>query len=167
MQPFLEASAAQCRYQLGIAARSLAGLDDSHLSLEPKPGLKTAGWLIGHLAVTGDFARRLLGRTDGICPKDWRDRFNPGTTPSLRREAYPAMDELRGALLRVYSDLPTAAAAAVDSALERENPYEPARDPFPRAGDFAAYLLTSHFAYHVGQLSAWRAAAGLPVLGPE
>ena len=167
MHLFLEASSAQCRYLLTIAVRTMNGLDDSHLALEPQPALKTAGWLIGHLVVTGDFARRLFGRTDALCPKEWRDRFNPGTAPSLRREDYPSMDALRAALLRVYEDLPLAAAAAPDSVLERENPYEPARRPFPHAGDFGAYLSAAHFAYHVGQLTAWRAAAGLPPLGPE
>jgi len=37
----------------------------------------------------------------------------------------------------------------------------PARPDFPTAGDFVAYLLSSHLAYHLGQLVAWRAAAGL------
>ncbi len=75
------------------------------------------------------------------------------------------MDALRGALLRVYEDLPLAASEALDASLARENPYAPARGSFPRAGDFAAYLMAAHFAYHVGQLTAWRAAAGLPALG--
>lgn len=167
MRSLFETSAAQCRFQLSIAARSMGGLDDSHLALEPTSGLKTAGWLIGHLAVTGDFARRLLGRTDPVCPTDWRDRFNPGTAPSMRREDYPTMRALRAALLRVYEDLPAAMSEAPDSALARENPYQPARGAFPRSVDFAADLAAPHFAYHVGQLTAWRAAAGLPALGPE
>lgn len=167
MVPLLESPAAQCRHVFTIALRAVKDLDDSHLALEPKPGLKTAGWLIGHLAVTGDFARRLLGRVDAVCPKDWRERFNPGTKPSLRREDYPSMDELRSAFLRVYEELPVAASRATDAAMARENPYEPAARPFPRAGDFTGYLLSGHFAYHVGQLSAWRAGAGLPALGAE
>jgi hypothetical protein len=28
-------------------------------------------------------------------------------------------------------------------------------------GDFVGYLLTGHLAYHLGQLVAWRTAAGL------
>jgi len=41
------------------------------------------------------------------------------------------------------------------------NPYEPARHPFYTAGEFVAYMMSGHLAYHVGQLSAWRAAAGI------
>src|SRR2546430_372041 len=40
----------QCRYLLSLAEPILDGLDDSHRALEPQPGAKTAGWLIGHLA---------------------------------------------------------------------------------------------------------------------
>ena len=160
MIALLEASAAQCRYQLTIALRIIAGLDDSHLALEPMAGMKTAGWLLGHLAVTGDFARRLLGRRDAICPPAWRALFNPGTTPSHRREDYPAMEELCAAFRKVYEDLPSAALEANDMILA-ENPYEAGRDAFPRAGDFAAYLLSAHLSYHLGQLSGWRAAAGV------
>ena len=44
-----ETIAAQSRYLLAQSARIFAGLDDGHLSLEPKPGRQTAGWLIGLL----------------------------------------------------------------------------------------------------------------------
>jgi DinB superfamily len=156
----MESSVAQCRYLLARAESILAGLDDAHLALEPRPATKTAGWLIGHLAVTGDFARRLCGRKP-ICPKEWRERFNPGSQPSGARGDYPAMAELIAAFRTVYADLCEAVPAADPSALAIANPYEPARASFPTAGDFVAYMLAGHLAYHLGQLVAWRAAAGL------
>ena len=122
--------AAQSRYMLAQAERILAGLDDGHLSLEPKPGMKTAGWLIGHLAVTGDFARRLCGR-ESLCPKEWRATFNPGTQPSLDPTVYPPLAVLRDRLRAVYSDLSGAFSSAEESALGAPNPYGPARDGFP------------------------------------
>ena len=66
------------------------GLDDSHRHLQPTPAGKTAGWLIGHLSVTGDFARKLCGRPP-ICPAEWRAVFNPGTQPSTDAAVYPPM----------------------------------------------------------------------------
>jgi hypothetical protein len=59
----MDVQVGQCRYLLKLADRVLAGLDDSHSALEPRPGTKTAGWLVGHLAVSGDFARCLYGRS--------------------------------------------------------------------------------------------------------
>ncbi len=67
----MNATLTQCRYLLSLAELILDGLDDSHRALDPQPGAKTAGWLIGHLAVSGDFARRLYGRPP-LCPADWR-----------------------------------------------------------------------------------------------
>ena len=156
----------QSRFLLTQAERALSGLDDDHRAIEPMPGAKTAGWLIGHLAVTGDFARRLLGRKP-ICPKEWRAAFNPGTTPSTDASQYPPMADLCSALRAVYTDLSEAALTADAQTLAAENPFEPTRATFPTAGVFVAYLLTGHLAYHVGQLVAWRAAAGLGRIEPD
>jgi hypothetical protein len=153
----MKASILQSKHLLRLAEPTLTGLDDTHLAVEPEPGMKTAGWIIGHLAVTADFARHLCGRP-AICPAAWRSAFNPGTRPSHDEAEYPPMSQLCDAFWRVYNDLLVAAGEADRAALAAENPYTPARDRFPLAGDFVAYLMSSHLAYHLGQLVALRAA---------
>ena len=154
----------QGRFIFGQGKRWMADLDDSHLALEPMPGIKTAGWLVGHLSVTGDFGRRICGLTP-ICPKEWRALFNPGTFPSLDRSVYPPMAELRETVANVYKGFFADAPSAPDDVLARPNPYTPALGAFPTAGDFAAYLMTGHLAHHIGQLGSWHAAAGLRKVG--
>lgn len=154
------ASVMQCRALLRLADRALTGLDDVHRAVEPAEGCKTAGWLVGHLAVTGDFARRLCGRTP-LCPAEWRAAFNPGTQPSLNVNDYPLMSDLSASMRAVYTDLCDATLGAPAEILAAENPYAPARADFPTSGAFVAYIVAGHFAYHLGQLVAWRAAAGL------
>ncbi|MGH7656426.1 MAG: DinB family protein [Gemmatimonadaceae bacterium] len=156
----METIARQCRYLTTLAAPVVADLTDAHRALEPSPGTKTAGWLVGHLAVTGDFARRLCG-ADTLCPKEWRALFNPGTHPSFDSGDYPPMRELTDALVSVYSGLSDAALRADAAALHAQNPFVPARHALPTSGDFAAYLMTGHFGHHLGQLLTWRSAAGL------
>src|SRR5687768_2861787 len=107
--------AAQSRHLVALTVRAVADLEDSHCALEPAPGVKTAGWLLGHLAVTGDFARRLCGRPP-LCPREWRTAFNPGSQPSHNASDYPSMPLLRETLLAVYTDL-SAAAPTVDPAV--------------------------------------------------
>lgn len=153
--------ATQCRHLVTLAERAAADLEDSHCALEPAPGVKTAGWLLGHLAVTGDFARRLCGRPP-LCPREWRSAFNPGSHPSRDANDYPSIAQLRETVLAVYSDLCSAVQTLDPAAAAVPNPYEPAQGGFPTAGEFIGYLLTGHLAYHVGQLMTWRAAAGLP-----
>lgn len=156
--------APQGRFILGQGKRWFGELDDSHLALEPIAGVKTAGWLVGHLAVTGDFGRRICGLTP-MCPKEWRTLFNPGTFPSLDPASYPPMGELREGLRAVYADFFAAAPHADDAVLAVPNPYTPALGAFPTAGDFAGYLMTGHLAHHLGQLGSWHAAAGLRRMG--
>jgi hypothetical protein len=156
----------QCRHQIRTAEPILATLDDAHRAMQPTPGGKTAGWLIGHLAVTGDFGRRLCGRK-AICPAEWRAKFNPGTQPSANAADYPPMAELLSHFRAVYADLQEAFPAANAEALGAVNPYEPGRAAFPTAGEFVAYMMTGHLGYHLGQLHGWRAAAGLGASGGE
>jgi len=156
----MDACIQQCRYLISLADSVLDGIDDTHIALEPRAGVKTPGWLIGHLATTGDFGRRLCGRKP-ICPREWRALFSPGSQPSTDASTYPPIAALREAFRAVYTDLCVAVVEADPSMLAAVNPYEPARNPFYTAGEFVAYMLSGHLAYHVGQLSAWRAAAGI------
>ena len=157
----MQAESAQATFLLQQYERWLAGLDDGHRALEPVPGTKTAGWILGHLTITGDFGRRLCGLPP-IAPKEWRTAFAPGTTPSRDPAAYPPMNDLVTNFLAVYRDFAAKAPTAAADTLGAPNPFEPARPAFPTGGDFARYLLTGHLGYHLGQLSIWRRAAGLP-----
>jgi uncharacterized damage-inducible protein DinB len=150
----------QCHYHLALASRLFARLDDSHRALEPHSGLKTAGWLIGHLAVTADFARRLCG-AEPICPREWRAQFNPGSQPSHDPAVYPPLNTLCETFRAVYDDLAGRVTTADPALLAQPNPYVGAREQFPTARDFVAYLLNSHLAYHLGQLATWCATAGV------
>ena len=151
--------AAQCRHLISQAEAAFKDLVDAHHALEPMPGVKTAGWLLGHLAVTGDFARKLCGRP-AICPTEWRTQFNPGSHPSHDPASYPTMAALRDAFRAVYEDLAESASTA-GAGLDGPNPFAPTRAAFPTAGDFLGYMMTGHLAYHLGQFVAWRGAAGL------
>jgi hypothetical protein len=122
----------QCRHLISLAHPVMSDLSDAHRALEPSPG----------------------------CPSEWRARFNPGTPPSHDPGVYPPMASLRDAFHAVYTDL-AESAPGVTAGLDGPNPFVPARGAFPTAGDFLAYLMTGHLAYHLGQLVAWRGAAGV------
>lgn len=157
----METFAAQCRYLMWFADPMLEGLNDSHLALEPIEGNKSAGWILGHLCITGDFGLRQCGRPP-IGPKEWRAAFSPGTKSSdLKPEAYPRMADLVSTFRAIYKELPAALASAEASVLDVPNPFEPARAGFPMLREFLPWLVTGHLAYHIGQLGDWRRAAGL------
>jgi hypothetical protein len=153
-------AAAICSYLLRYAEPSLSGLTDEHLALEPMPNVKTAGWIIGHLTVTGDFIRRRCGRPP-LTPREWGPLFTIGSQPSKSRESYPSMSELTSAFRGVYRDLADAAPTFDAALLAQPNPFEAARGIYPTTGDFLQWIMTGHLGYHLGQLSIWRGAAGL------
>jgi hypothetical protein len=156
----ITACVAQCRHWLALAESLMARLDDSHTALAPRPGAKTAGWLVGHLVMSGDFARSLCGRAP-ICPTGWSKSFKPGSQPSGNAADYPPMRSLCETFRTVYADLCAAADGAGSDLLSAPNPYEPARTAFPTTGELLEYLLTGHIAYHLGQLVVWCEAVGL------
>jgi hypothetical protein len=156
LRPFAQ----QGRFIFSQGKRWMSGLTDEHRALQPIAGVKTAGWLIGHLSVTGDFGRRICGLTP-MCSKEWRPLFNPGTFPSLDPSVYPPMTELLDTWVAVYKDFFANAPDATDDILAMPNPYTLAITAFPTSGDFASYLMTGHLGHHMGQLGSWHAAAGL------
>lgn len=156
----MQAASSICTHLLSYADSLFVGLTDEHLSLTGDKGVKTAGWLIGHLCVTGDFLRRKIGRPP-LTPKDWGPKFGPGTQPSRSRADYPDMQALRAAFSGIYMDLAAVAPSLPQELLATANPFEPARFRFATLGDFATWIMTGHLGYHLGQLSGWRATAGL------
>src|SRR6476469_2803590 len=116
----------QCRYLLFQAEPMLDGLRDEHLNIEPIAGNKTAGWLLGHLCITGDFGRRLCGRK-AICPPEWRTMFSPGTTSLGDVGFYPPMVDLCLKFREVYADLCDAILNADEASLSAADPFAPAR----------------------------------------
>ena len=149
-----------CTHLLSYARPLLADLGDEHLATPAATSGKTAGWLIGHLCVTGDFMRRKSGRPP-LTPKEWGPKFGPGTQPSRAREDYPSRDALRTAFEGIYDDLIALAPTLSAETLAAPSPFEPGRARFATAGSFLTWIMTGHLGYHLGQLYGWRCATGL------
>ena len=162
----MEAAARTCTHLLGVARGLVADLGDADAAAPAAPTGKTPGWLLGHLSVSGDFVRRKFGAAP-LTPKDWGPKFGPGTQPSHSPPDYPPMTELRAVFDGVYADLALIAPAISVDALSGPSPFANvsvapelalARDAFPTLGAFASWIMTGHFAYHLGQLSGWKEA---------
>ena len=155
----MNTSISQCQYLISLTEPIFAGLDLA-------PRARAQAWdedgRMAHRTSRRErgFCCDLLGRS-ALCPIEWREQFNPGSQPSADPGAYPLMTSLLDTFGSVYTDLLGAAREADSSILAATNPFCPAQPHFPSAGDFVAYLISSHLAYHLGQLVAWRAAAGL------
>ena len=154
------------KFNLDYAQRLVADVDDDKFADQPAPGMNHPAWILGHLATTNDFVVNMLGGDATVCPEAWSPLFTQGTTPEPDRSKYPSKNELLAALDQGHTNLAATLQAADDDTLAKENPVEGMRPLAPTIGDLATFICTIHEMLHLGQLSAWRRASGLPRTGP-
>ena len=150
------------KVNLGYAQKLVADIHDDQLCAQPVAGrvMNHAAFVLGHLAWTSDSVVRLLG-VQPTGAAEWKDLVGMGAKPLSDRSRYP----LKAALLKALEDAHGRLLAAVSSAkpevLAQPAP-EQLRSRFPTLGHLLLAMMTMHEATHLGQLSAWRRAQGLP-----
>jgi len=146
---------------VAMAVRYAQGITDELSVREAIPTLAPPRWQYGHLALVAQLAGTQVGGK-AFLPESWGDLFRGGTrySPEL---VYPSMAELVQAVERAHAMAGEALAAAMPEALSAPAPLERLRGRFPKAGDAVAFLLGTHQGYHLGEVMAWRKAAGLGV----
>jgi hypothetical protein len=130
-----------------------------HVNLPNHPA-----WTVGHLTMVRVNVAGLLGKPTEVVDKDWLARFNPGSTPACDAAAYPTKADLLRIFDAAQANLEAALLATNETALAGPHPLERLRDRFPTLGHLALTLVTTHDGLHIGQLTDWRRAEGLPRL---
>ena len=139
----------------------LVDLDDGQMVAQPLGGVNRPAWIVGHLI----YSCQMIGVEMGLSPwlpGDWEQRFVAGSPVAADTGRYPGRDEL----LAMFSDATDRVRERLiqmtDAELDAALPDERYRDVFPTLGHAVLHVLTVHTAIHLGQLSAWRRAMGLP-----
>jgi hypothetical protein len=157
---------------LGAAKKLVADLTDEQMCAQPVPGLTMnhAAFILGHLAWTADQGVNLLKASTPAAAAlgdsawndaAWKELFAIGAKPLPDAKSYPSKEKLLAALEDGH-DRFSKAMGGVNSEILSQPPPERVRARFPTLGHLLIALLTSHEAGHLGQLSAWRRALGLP-----
>lgn len=116
-------------------------------------------WTLAHLCVANDFALQLLGK-ERLTPPDWKGAAGNSTVPVTDPSRYPSKAESIAMLEKQTARITKAVAAAPESAFDEPMP-EAYRAFFPTVAHGICYFLTEHPQNHLGQLLAWKRAAGL------
>jgi hypothetical protein len=154
-----EADCNVCKFMTEYSLRALADIDEADFDHQPLPGVNTPRWILGHLAVSSDYALQAMGQTMR-CPKEWHKRFGPGSQP-VSDGVRPTKDELIAAVTSGYSAACAASGRADPAVMARPHAAAILKDtPIRTIGDLVTHLLTTHIAFHLGQLSAWRRQMG-------
>jgi hypothetical protein len=158
----LELALQNYAFGLTYAQKLVADVPDEQMCAQPVPGrvMNHPAWLLGHLAWASENGTAFLGQTSpwGV---EWRELFGMGTTPQTERSRYPAKAELLRRLEEAHAHLAATVGKATPEVLAQPAP-ERLRGRFPTVGNVLLGLMTSHESLHLGQMSAWRRALGLP-----
>ncbi len=166
------AIAAPAKLVMLYADRLLADLKAADFGRFARPGGQVVqsnhpAFVLGHLCLYPPRVLTSLGLAVGAtaCPSTYDALFKPGAecVDDPAATIYPPMSELRSRFNDGYSVAMAAVAAATDDALVGPNPTEGRmRELFPTMGGMLNFYLSGHPMSHLGQISAWRRAIGLP-----
>jgi hypothetical protein len=148
----------------------LGGLDklaadvSAETLFDPSPGHgHSPAWIIGHLAIAGEMGLRILGGE--LVHPQWAPIFGPGSAGVCERADGLDKETLLNGVRSAYKSLRAEAASAQLDAMSRSHSLDLLKGtPIRTFGDLVAHLLTTHFAFHLSQLSSCRRSAGFKFL---
>jgi len=119
---------------------------------------------LGHLCVASALIAQELGAPYDI-PARWDEFFRrrgPGDprTPGAHEDGMPSKSELLSEFKRQHERVAALTAQLSSEALSRPVAWR-FDDRFPALCDYLAFMCVTHEAMHLGQLAAWRRAAGM------
>ncbi len=163
MHPLASAILISWRRNGAYALRLADDLNDAQFVAQP-PGLPAIlnhpAWLFAHLNVYAPICSAMLRRQEFTDPID--HPYGPKSQVRTRQGDYPARSDLLTEYRRSHDDAQRALESIDDRVLAEPNPLERWRTMHPTVGDMVMTLMVKHESHHLGQLSTWRRAMGLP-----
>ncbi len=151
-------------FQSTLLEKITADIPDNDLWTPGAGHGHTAGWLLGHLAITGEFGQQLLG--GAIQRPDWVPLFGPGSHDPVAADAQTdSKSQLVDAVWKTYEQLRALNADASAETLQSPHSIQLFQNtPITTTGQAVALILTNHYGFHLAQLSSLRRESGLPAL---
>lgn len=140
--------------------RLVADLEGDQWVHQPGPGMNHPAWVMAHLAA---YHPVLVGLLKGETPEDPIDHpFGMKSKPEADLSVYGEPKALVEAFISGHEAVAEALEAADEAMLTRAMPIERWSARFEKVVDVLGYVMLTHEATHLGQLSAWRRVQGLP-----
>lgn len=159
----LAAAISHCFRRNGLyALRLVEGLSADQWLAQPVPGrvMNHPSWILSHLNVYNDFGTCLA---QGVPYEDPAGHAHgKNSRPLADVAAYEPPEQLAARYIAIHDQALAALGDATETLLASPNPLERKRAEHPTVGDMLLMLLVKHESVHLGQLSAWRRAMGLP-----
>jgi len=116
-------------------------------------------WVLGHLAICAELGQVLLGGE--LKNEAWLPVFGPRSSDEVADAESYSKDKLASHIRSEYATLCEMVAAAPPERMDQPHGVEILEGSLVETiGDLEAHLLTTHFSFHLSQLSGWRRAMG-------
>jgi hypothetical protein len=157
MKPVLHSFA----YCFDFLCEQIADVAAAEMAAQPNGIINHPAWVIGHLTYTCQLLGGAIGLPEWL-PNDFAKRFGTGSVPVADSGLYETKDNALAVLRDAQSRIAHAVDRLDDSRLDEPFPDESYCDVFPSIRHALTQVLAGHPAYHIGQLTIWRRAMGLP-----
>ena len=157
MKPVLHSFA----YALDFLREQVADVAEADMVAQPNGIMNHPAWVIGHLTHSLELLGGVIGLAPGL-PDDWAKRFGTGSVPVADQNVYETKDRALAMLRDAESRINRGVEALNDARLDQPFPDEAYLEVFPTVRHALTQVLVGHTANHVGQLTVWRRAMGLP-----
>ncbi len=150
-----------CQELCDYAQQLVGGITDSDMIAQPVPGvvMNHPAWILSHLAAYAPVVSAILKNEPAIDPLD--HPFGRNSEPLDDAGVYLPKDKLIAHYLRVHEEALDAFRAVSMHRLAEMTPIERWQGRFPTIASLPEQFFVKHHATHLGQLSAFRRAAGL------
>ncbi|WP_010586612.1 DinB family protein [Schlesneria paludicola] len=116
-------------------------------------------WIIGHLAIIAEMSQQMIG--GAISHPDWLPLFGRNSSDIVSPEVGLTKATMVATLVENYQRLRDLAGQVDESAVARPHNIELFQGTtITTVGHCVTLVLTSHFGFHLGQLSSCRRTAG-------
>ncbi len=144
-----------CDYLQKIAS------DISDSDLDSNTNGKTPRWILGHLRVVADMPRPMVGLESQL-DAEWGASFGPGSSVGAENAPSFQVDQVVADTVAAYQELTEAVKQADPAVLAQPHGLDLLDGtPLKTCQDLLTHLLSTHFSFHLAQLSACRQAKGL------
>ncbi len=132
----------------------------------PHPTMNHPAFCFGHLSLYPDKVLKLLGKNELVVEKEgWAELFDAPAPCVSQDGRYPGKEEIMAHFIHRNQTLLELLPQTTDDVFRRQNPFEGRfREMFPTIGSAVNFIVNSHNMLHLGQVSAWRRAVGLPAV---
>lgn len=143
-----------------LLSQLIKGVSDEELYDQIGESGNSPGWILGHLCVVNELGAQMLGQT-GPAPESLQ-MFGPGSSGLPEKNSRPSKETLIQLEQSSSAQLLQAIGQAPEELLNAPQPSQILKERFPLVRDMLGHILVSHLSLHVGQLSTWRRAKGMP-----